>query len=233
MRLLALDSGGSRSSVALWQDGAVLAQAGTGGGHHSEQLLRLVERCLAEAGVSLRQLDAIACGRGPGAFTGVRLALSVAQGLAYAVQRGVILVSNLQAAAERAGREPGVPERLVVCHDARMQEVYWACYLRGPRGLEEVRAEAVASPGTLRLPEAWTRAGPVWGVGTGFAAYAAPLAGLRAGLARCLEVEGEAEDVVRLAALGGLERAVAPELAVPRYLRDDVVAPPPGVRGAG
>lgn len=230
MRLLALDSAGGSSSAAIWREGEVLAQASVALGHHSEQLLVLVEQCLAEAGVGLAQMDAIACGRGPGAFTGVRLALSVAQGLAYAAGRPVIAVSNLQAAAERATREPGAPSRLLVCHDARMHEVYWAAYERDAGGATRlVGAEAVGSPRSVALPTAWSGAGAAWGVGTGFVAYAAELEPLQACLTRRVPLEGQAGEVARVAARLGLGAAVAAEQAAPVYLRDEVVqAPAPG-----
>lgn len=224
MRLLALDSAGGASSVALWDQGVVRAQVAVAGGHHSEQLLVLVEQCLVDAGLELGQLDAIACGRGPGAFTGVRLALSVAQGLAYAARRRVIPVSNLQAAAERAAREAEAPARLLVCQDARMHEVYWAAFERDADGAtRRVGAEAVGPPAAVALPPAWSPASPTWGVGTGFAAYAAEFTSLRPRLAHCLPLEGRADDVARVAARLGLAAAVEPEQAAPVYLRDDVV----------
>lgn len=226
MKLLAVDSAGSGSSVAVWRDGALLGHASARGSHHSEQLLALVEQCLAATGLALAACDAIACGRGPGAFTGVRLAVSVAQGLAFATRRPVIPVSNLEAAAERAARQAGAPARLLVCQDARMQEVYWAAYERAAAGLTLLGAEAVTAPAAVQTPNRWAGAGPVWGVGGGFDAYPLPLAALRARLAQCIALEADAEDVARVAERLGPEHAVDPEQAAPLYLRDDVAAPP-------
>jgi tRNA threonylcarbamoyladenosine biosynthesis protein TsaB len=226
MKLLALDTAGSASSVAVWRDGAILTHTGAAGGHHSEHLLALVEAVMAESGLRLAELDAVACGRGPGAFTGVRLAVGVAQGLAYAAGLPVIAVSNLEAAAARAFDTPGAPSRLLVCQDARMHEVYWAAYERGVAGIAMASPEAVGRPESVALPAAWDDGGVVWGVGTGFDAYPLLAERLRPRLGRWLSLESRAEDIAQVAARAGLRQAVSPEQAAPVYLRDDVVAPP-------
>jgi tRNA threonylcarbamoyladenosine biosynthesis protein TsaB len=226
MKLLALDTAGSASSVAVWRDGAILTHTGAAGGHHSEHLLALVEAVMAESGLRLDELDAVACGRGPGAFTGVRLAVGVAQGLAYAAGLPVIAVSNLEAAAARAFDTPGAPSRLLVCQDARMHEVYWAAYERGVAGIALASPEAVGRPESVALPAAWDDGGVVWGVGTGFDAYPPLAERLRPRLGRWLSLESRAEDIAQVAARAGLRQAVSPEQAAPVYLRDDVVAPP-------
>ncbi len=223
MRLLAFDSAGSSSSVVVWQEGAVLARAAASGGHHSEQLLVLIEQCLADAALDLGQMDAIACGRGPGAFTGVRLALSVAQGLAFAARLRVIPVSNLQAAAERAAAFDAAPTRLLVCQDARMREVYWAAYEADGQGARLIGAEAVAAPMAVALPSSWSEGVSAWGVGSGFDAYSQALQPLMQRLERCLAIEGGAEEIARVAARLGPAHAVPPERVLPVYLRDDVV----------
>jgi tRNA threonylcarbamoyladenosine biosynthesis protein TsaB len=226
LKLLALDSAGSASTVAVWRDGELLTRDGAAGGHHSEHLLSLLDAVLVESGLRLADLDAIAVGRGPGAFTGVRLAIGVAQGLAFAAQLPVIPVSNLEAAAERAAALQDAPARLLVCQDARMHEVYWAAYERSAAGLVPAGAEAVARPQAVTLPVDWEAFAPAWGVGTGFDAYPALLQGVRARLARCLPIESRAEDVARVAVRGGLSHGLSPELLAPLYLRDDVAALP-------
>ncbi len=226
MKLLALDTAGSASSVAVWRDGAVLTRTGAAGGHHSEHMLALVEAVMAESGLRLVDLDAVACGRGPGAFTGVRLAVGLAQGLAFAAGLPVIVVSNLEAVAWRACDIDGVPSRLLVCQDARMHEVYWAAYERAPAGVMARSPEAVGRPESVTLPVAWAQAGVVFGVGTGFDAYPELPARLATRLARWLPLESRAEDIARLAARLGLAQAVSPEEAAPVYLRDDVAALP-------
>lgn len=226
MKLLALDTAGSASSVAIWRDGAVLTRAGAPGSHHSEHVLALIEAIMDESGVRLTELDAVACGRGPGAFTGVRLAVCLAQGLAYAADLPIIPVSNLEAAAERAWGLEAAPPRLLVCQDARMHEVYCAAYERSGTEVAAVSPEAVGRPESVALPAAWEDAGPIWGVGTGFDAYPALSERFRGRLGRMLSLESRAEDVARVAARLGLGHAVAAEQAAPIYLRDDVAAAP-------
>lgn len=233
MRLLALDSAGNSSSAAIWADGAVRAQAIVSGGHHGEQLVALVDQCLESAGLELARLDAIACGRGPGAFTGVRLAIAVSQGLAFAAHLPIIPVSNLQATAERARRLAGAPARLLVCQDARMHEVYWAAFDAGPDGVRRVGPESVTGPAAVALPAAWSGPGEIWGAGSGFEAYREAFQPLARCLARCLALEGNAEHVAGIAARLGLGEAVEPERAAPVYLRDNVVASPGGTASRG
>jgi tRNA threonylcarbamoyladenosine biosynthesis protein TsaB len=221
--LLAFDSAGSSSTAVIWQEGVVLARAAAAGAHHSEQLLVLIEQCLADAALDLGQMDAIACGRGPGAFTGVRLALSVAQGLAFAARLRIIPVSNLQAAAERAAGLAEAPSRLLVCQDARMREVYWAAYETDAQATHLIGVEALASPLAVVWPSAWTVGVEAWGLGSGFDAYPQALQPLVQRLGRCLAIEGSAEEVARVAARLGPAQALQPEQVLPVYLRDDVV----------
>ncbi len=132
MKILALDTATEALSVSLCVGEQQLDRYVEIERGHAEQLLPLVEEVLAEGGVGLGELDAIAFGRGPGGFTGVRLAASAAQGLAYGAGIGVVPVSDLMAVAQQViAREPAV-ERVLVVNDARMREVYWAEYPNGP-----------------------------------------------------------------------------------------------------
>ena len=227
MRLLGVDTATECCSVALLIDDRRLTRELELGRGHAERILPMIDELLGEAGTSLRQLDAIAFGRGPGSFTGVRLAASIAQGLAFGAGLGVAAISDLRALAQRVFDEDGSVTRAIVCNDARMQEIYWGCFERGSDGLAVDRGpERVGPPGSAQLPASWTEAA---GIGRGFAAYPAlkNLTGVvvREAWDRLLP---RAVEIARLAVpelTAG--RLLAPEAALPVYLRDDVARPPP------
>ncbi len=146
MKILALDTATEACSVALGLNDHIIERCVELERGHAERLLPMVDEVLSEGGVSLAALDAIAFGRGPGAFTGVRLAASVAQGLAFGADLGVAPVSDLAAVARRViDLQPGV-SRILVVNDARMREVYWGCFegdpLVTPLGDEHVSADS-------------------------------------------------------------------------------------------
>ena len=226
MRLLALDTATEHCSAALWLKGQVSALEELRSRGHGERILPMIEQLLTESGISLRQLDAIAVGRGPGAFTGVRLAVSVAQGLAYAAGLPLIPVSNLQALAYQAAMLPETAPRMLVCQDARMDEVYWGCFERRNGQMSQVGPERVSAAAAVRLPDAW-RDSPTIGVGSGFAAYRQAFAALAAGLTHVREdLTMRARDIAQLAAEQGLQQAVPAHEAQPVYLRDEVAKVP-------
>lgn len=226
MRLLAVDTATECCSAALLIEDRLLSREVELVRGHAERILPMVDELLGEAGIGLRALDAIAFGRGPGSFTGVRLAASIAQGLAFGAELGVVAVSDLAALAQRVFDEGGAT-RALVCNDARMQEVYWGSFERGSDGLALARSpERVDPPAAVRLPSDWSEAA---GLGRGFTVYPAltALAGvaLHGGWDRLLP---RAAEVARLALpelIAG--RLLAPEAAVPVYLRDNVARPPP------
>ena len=225
MKLLALDSATEQCSVALWLDGVVHAREQRRERAHGELLLPMIEQLLRESGLAPADLDAIAFGRGPGGFTGVRLAASVAQGLAFAVERPLLPISDLRALAAQVLLQPQGPVRALVCQDARMQEVYWGCFERDADRLVGPAAESVGPARSVRLPEHWLPASAC-GLGSGFACYPAELTGLARQLSAVYpELRPRARDIALLAVADGLGRAVAPEQAQPVYLRDQVAQP--------
>ncbi|HEY7888229.1 MAG TPA: tRNA (adenosine(37)-N6)-threonylcarbamoyltransferase complex dimerization subunit type 1 TsaB [Steroidobacteraceae bacterium] len=227
MRLLALDTATEYCSAALLSDDRLLTREAELARGHAERILPMTDELLGEAGIGLRDLDAIAFGRGPGSFTGVRLAASIAQGLAFGAGLKVVAISDLRAVAQRAFDEDSHVTRALVCNDARMREVYWGCFERGSDGLALARTpEKVGPPESVRLPTEWADAAAL---GRGFAAYSA----LRA--LGGVVVHGtwdrllpRAAEVARLAVpelVAG--RLLDPEAALPVYIRDDVARPPP------
>jgi len=165
MKLLAIDTATEQCSAAVRMDGHCIARCVPTPRGHTELILPMVEEVLAEAGITLQQLDAIAFGRGPGAFTGVRIAIGVAQGLAYACGLPLVPVSNLAAVAQQRASAGG---DILVCMDARMNEVYWGVLRPDIDGLvTAVTAERVAPPDQVIIEPSVLRAA----LGTGFRAY--------------------------------------------------------------
>lgn len=228
MKILALDHATGHCSVALrLGNGVVSGRELPAARDHGVALLGMAEALLAEAGLALAALDAIAFGRGPGAFTGLRLAAGVAQGLAFSTGLPVIPVSDLRALAQRLLVGPVPAVRVLACQDARMGEVYWAGFGASAGHARADTPEAVQRPEAL-LPRAlqWLGEGAAGGAGSGFGVHAG-LAALGARL-RPLDpdLRPRAHEIALLAAHDGRAAAVAPEHAVPVYLRDDVAAVP-------
>ncbi|HHI5442817.1 tRNA (adenosine(37)-N6)-threonylcarbamoyltransferase complex dimerization subunit type 1 TsaB [Pseudomonas aeruginosa] len=167
--LLALDTSTEACSVALLHEGRALSHYEVIPRLHAQRLLPMVRDLLDEAGVALSAVDAIAFGRGPGAFTGVRIAIGVVQGLAFALQRPVLAVSDLAILAQRAYREQGA-ERVAAAIDARMDEVYWGCYQlqQGEMRL----AESVLESPAARV--GWSGGSSASGGSSGYSAYTRP-----------------------------------------------------------
>jgi tRNA threonylcarbamoyladenosine biosynthesis protein TsaB len=228
-RVLAVDAATEVCSAALLCDGDVRVRSIEAGRGHAQQLLAMVTELLAEAEVSWSMLNGIAASIGPGAFTGVRISVSVAQGLAFGAGLPVVPVTTLEAMALQ------VLERdlrlAIACLDARMGEVYWGCFAYdAARGLIAVGAPRVGPPDSVALPLPGGWAGgaaagaSVRGIGRGFSAYP----GLAERLGVQLDEQGSralpnAREIARLGALrlnagGGLDPA---ELQ-PLYLRDKV-----------
>lgn len=215
MRILGLETSTDLGSCALWLDGELIERRCPPGRPHSETLLPLVRAMMAEAGMDFSRLDAVAFGAGPGAFTGLRVACGIAQGLAVAADRPVLPVGTLESLALEGGAR-----RVLALLDARMNEVYYATLERAGEDLRLVGEVRVAPPEEVILPE-----GSDW-LACGNALTAYPVLAERvaaSGLEARPEVMPTASAVVRLA-LHRLERgeAVDPGLAAPLYVRDKV-----------
>lgn len=166
MKILALDTSSDACSVALLIDGEARVHTELAPRRHTELILPMIEQLLAEAGIGLGALDGLAFGRGPGSFTGVRIATGVAQGIAFGADIPVAPVSTLAALASGCRREQG-QGRVLAAFDARMGEVYWAaCEARGEGRVEFLGSEIVCAPGQVPLPpgEGWHGAGSGWSV---------------------------------------------------------------------
>jgi tRNA threonylcarbamoyladenosine biosynthesis protein TsaB len=235
VRLLALDSATELCSAALLLDERELTREEMVGRGHAERLLPMVHELMSEAGITVASLDGLAVGRGPGAFTGVRIAISIVQGLAQGAGLPIVPVSNLAAIAARVNSDLPVLSLI----DARMGQLYWAVY--GPESFGadptstwQAVTEHLSAPESVEIPAPRVAvAGPGWGV------YPA--------LTRRLEASVEtanpglwprALDIARLAR-GPLAagQAVAAETLEPVYLRNSVTTPssraPAGPRRKG
>ena len=234
MRILAIDTATENCSAALLIDASVQFREIEMERGHAERILPMIDELLADAGITLHDLDAIAFGRGPGSFTGVRLAVTVTQGLAFGASLGVVPISDLRAVAQRALRQDPTLTRVLVCNDARMNEVYWACFERGGDGLARLEGEErVSKPSEVKLPAGWSTATPV---GRGFIAYADALrAAVPTAVAAAADIAAvptaeslvhllpHATDIALLAAPDVTAgRLIPPEAATPIYLRDNV-----------
>jgi len=218
VRVLALDAATEASSVALLSNGELMVRSVDSGKSSAQQILRLVEEVLAEGQVSLLMLDGIAASIGPGAFTGVRISVAVAQGLAFGAGLQVAPVTTLEALALQVLREPGAA---LACLDARMGEVYWGCFTAdAARGVIESGALKVGPPASVALG----LEGRHIGIGRGFSAYPelARIPGVEILPGNDLALPNAREfaqlGALRLAAGGGLD----PADLKPLYLRDKV-----------
>lgn len=217
MILLALETATEACSAALAINGEIRERFEIAPRGHSQLILPMVDELMAEADIAIKQVDAIAFGCGPGAFTGLRIAVGVTQGIAFAADLPVVPVSTLAALAQ--GCES---DRVLAAIDARMEEVYWGMYQRNPEGIMVVQGEeCVVSPAQVPLPE-----GNNWnGAGTGWGSYGAVLEAHCAGQLSGWEGEKlpHAADVAKLGIAGyNAGVSVSAEKALPVYLRDQV-----------
>ncbi|APZ06899.1 tRNA (adenosine(37)-N6)-threonylcarbamoyltransferase complex dimerization subunit type 1 TsaB [Kosakonia cowanii] len=222
MRILAIDTATEACSVALWNDGTTFAHFELCPREHTQRILPLVRAALADAEVKLTDLDALAFGRGPGSFTGVRIGIGIAQGLALGAELPMIGVSTLATMAQGAWRKTGAT-RVLAAIDARMGEVYWAEYQRDADGVwHGEETEAVLKPEAVsdrlqQLDGSWAMVGTGWGAWPELAANSPVTL-----------TDGEmllptAEDMLPIARqLFAAQKWVAVEQAEPVYLRNEV-----------
>lgn len=196
-KILALDTATDACSVALYLNGKIFERQMLAPKRHTEILLSMVAEVLNEANIHLQDLDALSFGRGPGSFTGIRIAASVIQGLAFGLQKPVIPISTLRALAQGAYRREGIKAAFAYL-DARMEEIYWGLFKIDEQGImQPVIEERVESPKQIEFPK------DVFVSVTGY-----PMA----------------EDIVRMAVEDyAKEHFVDAGEALPLYLRDDVV----------
>lgn len=216
MKLLAFDTSSTACSVALSNNGKVISQHEIAPMQQAKMILPLIKQLLKSENLTINQLDAIAFGCGPGSFTGVRIAVSVAQGLAYATQKPLISISSLAATAQAAYHDSGWT-RLLVAVDARMKEVYWASYAVQDNHLVKLLGkEQISRPEAIILPDAdWS------GIGNAWAIYHDTIP------AKPVFIDSNrlptAVAILTLAeAKFQSGEVIAPSEAIPVYLRDDV-----------
>lgn len=221
MKLLALDTSGDACSAALLVDGVVHQLLEIAPRRHGELILSMIDGLMDDAGLAPAQLDAVAFGCGPGSFTGVRIAVSVAQGIAFGAGLRTVPVSTLGALAVGEQRRSG-RGRILAALDARMGEVYWGAYAVSEDGAVRLEGkELVCAPEDVSPPpdSHW------WGVGPGWSVYHDRLA---ARIGQMLDGTStgaicEAQDLLPIAQARVRTGAlIAPELAQPVYLRDRV-----------
>ena len=217
--LLALDTATECCSAALLHDGTVTARSEVIPRQHAQRLLPMIEELLGERQLRLQDVDALVFGRGPGAFTGVRIATGMVQGLAFAADKPVIAVSNLAALAQRAWREHGT-DIVAAAIDARMDEVYWGLYRLRDGVMQLLDEERVCAPEAVSLPAG---VNSVAGAGTGWQ-YAERLA--VSATHSWPQMLPDASDLTTLALPRWQAREVVDAAdAQPVYLRDKVATP--------
>lgn len=222
--ILALDSSTEACSCALLTPDGLFERYVVRPREHTRLMLPLIEELLAEAGFRLQDLDALAYGRGPGSFTGLRIAAGVVQGLAFGLDRPVLSVSTLEALALQVLDCGAQSPLYLACIDARIDEVYWAFYATDqgmPRRLDE---EHLSKPELLRLPEGQEPAQPMVAVGNGLCYRERMPAALSASMTHFYPAFlPRAREMVRIAAVDfAAGRSCRPEAVEPVYLRDKV-----------
>lgn len=220
MKILAFETATEACSVALWIDGEVRERFEIAPRRHTELALPWAEALLAEAGIAKSQIDAVACGRGPGAFTGVRLAVALTQGLAFALDRPVLAISTLAALALDAAADAG-DRTILAAIDARMGEIYLGAFLADAMdGVRAASEEGLVAPSLAAQMERHCV-----GTGTGFSAEGGVLVTRLGTMLEHADATAlpHAAAIARLAARAFARgEAIAPDTLEPAYLRNKV-----------
>lgn len=195
IKLLAIDTSTDACSAALLLSGNILAHYELAPRLHTRLLLPMIDSLLKEASLTLSELDALAFGRGPGSFTGVRIASSVVQAFGFGFQKPIVPVSTLRALAQNAYHEQGA-KKVFASLDARMQEIYWGLFEVDERGImQSISTEHVQSPNDVTIPKDYIQI-------TGYP---------------------HAKEIAVIAAAEyALDHVVSAQDAIPVYIRDDV-----------
>lgn len=220
MKLLAVETSTEACSVALFIDGLVKEKFVVAPRKHAKLILPMLDSLLSDAQLKPQQLDAIALGRGPGSFTGVRVAASVVQGIAFGADLPVVLVSTLAAMAQNYFKK-FTTDCVYTALDARMGEIFWAVYQKNTQGFAElIGDELVTLAEKIVLPK-----NQGIGLGSAWAVYQQQLTQRLGALVLSFESNHlpKASAIAELGAIGFKNnQAVAVEFAMPIYLRDKV-----------
>lgn len=217
MNLLAIDTSTERASVALLVKGRLSSKEQDAQRNHARLLLPMIEELLVDAGISLGQLDAIVYGQGPGSFTGLRIACSIAKGLAYAQDLPLYPVSSLAAIADEAFFQQGLSQntRILAVLDARMNQLYWACY----GACYSVEKEQVSAASEILIEPFETS---LVLAGVGYEPYLQNFSSkLQVRIASHFIIYPKAEAMLRLALTAAIKPVSAAE-ALPVYIRNQV-----------
>ena len=227
-KILAIDTATEACSAALWQDGRLVSRYEVAPRGHTDLILPMVAELLAEGELTLNQLDAIAFGRGPGSFTGVRITLGVAQGLAFGADLPLLGVSNLQALAQGAHRVCKAESALAAI-DARMGEIYVGGFALGDNDGDSAGLmigtdlEQVITPSDWLVNWLSNTGGQSWALGVGSGLITYPELSAHCGELCAALPYPEAQDLLPQAlAMWQQGLSVAAAEAVPVYLRDKV-----------
>ena len=217
LRLLGVETGSDACSAALYVDGDVCERYEVAPRRHADLLLPMIEDLLAEAGLAVAELDGLVLGRGPGSFTGVRIATAVVQGIAFATEKPVACVSSLAALAQGMFRERGAAQ-VLAGFDARMGEAYWGAFRAEDGLMRPLQKECVVAPERAPIPQS---DGDWLGAGSAFETYESVL-GVHCN-ALASEALPHAQDLMPLAVdVWKRGESVSADQALPVYLRNQV-----------